>query len=96
MLKTNICMNVCQWVKVVIALILTPILFSSANFIQARIWNVMDYFAVGVPLYYKETWGPCMVPGTCTSFSIVNLILDIGFWILISTGLVFGSGYLKR
>jgi hypothetical protein len=49
---------------------------------------IMDASFYGVPLKFFTVWGPCQAGQNCSEFNALNLVLDIGFWYIVSAFIV--------
>jgi hypothetical protein len=59
-------------------------LFLLVTFIYYATWPWVDYWAMGWPLHFSETGGPCFSEtSACSRSSTFALVFDIVFWYLI-------------
>ena len=73
--------------KIVVTIVLLVLAHGVQILIRA---GITDYWVIGVPFHFQQTWGPCLSPETvCRSFNWFLLIIDIIFWYLISCFMVF-------
>ncbi len=71
-------------------IVVTIILLVLAHVVQILIRaGIVDYWVIGVPFHFEQTWGPCLPEEICYSFNWFLLIIDIIFWYLISCFIVF-------
>jgi len=72
--------------KVVVTIVLLVLVHVVQILIRA---GIVDYWVIGVPFHFEQTWGPCLPEEICYSFNWFLLIIDIIFWYLISCFMVF-------
>ncbi len=68
---------------VVAKIIMGLLLFLLVTYIYSATWQVADYWAVGWPLHFSETWGPCFGDAVCERSNYFALAFDIVFWYLV-------------